>query len=188
MDNDGNPTYEMQQIKTPYVSGTEITSAVYFEANAVFGESGGEIRYSLDNGATWNVYDGILLTVKRPAQVKFRAVSNTYTHPDNDVYPYPDRYPLTDNWGDQTVEVVIQLEQVVVTLDDLVIEGATKTFDGTDVFNGSVSVREGFYQRAQHKRRSADHVSKICRRILTADLFVLMFRRRQTSGGCHPSH
>ena len=25
-------------------------------------------------------------------------------------------------------------------------------------------------------------------RILTADLFVLMFRRRQTSGGCHPSH
>ncbi len=143
VDNDGNPTYETQQIKTPYVSGTEITSAVYFEANAVFGESGGEIRYSLDNGATWNVYDDIL-TVKRPAQVKFRAVSNTYTHPDDDVYPYPDRYPLTDNWGDQTVEVVIQLEQVVVTLDDLVIEDATKTFDGTDVFNGSVSVKEGF--------------------------------------------
>ncbi len=143
VDNDGNPTYEMKQVKTPYVSGTEITSAVYFEANAVFGESGGEIRYSLDNGATWNVYDDIL-TVKRPAQVKFRAVSNTYTHPDDDVYPYPDRYPLTDNWGDQTVEVVIRLEQVVVTLDDLVIEGATKTFDGTDVFNGSVSVREGF--------------------------------------------
>lgn len=143
VDNDGNPTYEMRQVKTPYVSGTEITSAVYFEANAEFGESGGEIRYSLDNGATWNVYDDIL-TVKRPAQVKFRAVSNTYTHPDDDVYPYPDRYPLTDNWGDQTVEVVIQLEQVVVTLDDLVIEGATKTFDGTDVFNGSVSVKEGF--------------------------------------------
>lgn len=143
VDNAGNPTYEMQQVKTPYVSGTEITSAVYFEANAVFGESGGEIRYSLDNGATWNVYDGIL-TVKRPAQVKFRAVSNTYTHPDDDVYPYPNRYPLTDNWGDQTVEVVIQLEQVVITLDDLVIDGATKTFDGTDVFNGSVSVREGF--------------------------------------------
>lgn len=143
VDNDENPTYEMRQVKTPYVSGTEITSAVYFEANAVFGESGGEIRYSLDNGATWNVYDDIL-TVKRPAQVKFRAVSNTYTHPDDDVYPYPDRYPLTDNWGDQTVEVVIRLEQVVVTLDDLVIEGATKTFDGTDVFNGSVSVKEGF--------------------------------------------
>lgn len=143
VDNDGNPTYEMRQVKTPYVSGTEITSAVYFEANAEFGESGGEIRYSLDNGATWSVYDDIL-TVKRPAQVKFRAVSNTYTHPDDDVYPYPDRYPLTDNWGDQTVEVVIRLEQVVVTLDDLVIEGATKTFDGTDVFNGSVSVKEGF--------------------------------------------
>ena len=143
VDNDGNPTYEMKQVKTPYVSGTEITSAVYFEANAVFGESGGEIRYSLDNGATWNVYDDIL-TVKRPAQVKFRAVSNTYTHPDDDVYPYPNRYPLTDNWGDQTVEVVIRLEQVVVTLGDLVIDGATKTFDGTDVFNGSVSVKEGF--------------------------------------------
>lgn len=143
VDNDGNPTYEMRQVKTPYVSGTEITSAVYFEANAEFGESGGEIGYSLDNGATWNVYDDIL-TVKRPAQVKFRAVSNTYTHPDDDVYPYPDRYPLTDNWGDQTVEVVIRLEQVVVTLDDLVIEDATKTFDGTDVFNGSVSVKEGF--------------------------------------------
>lgn len=143
VDNDGNPTYEMRQVKTPYVSGTEITSAVYFKANAEFGESGGEIRYSLDNGATWNVYNDIL-TVKRPAQVKFRAVSNTYTHPDDDVYPYPDRYPLTDNWGDQTVEVVIRLEQVVVTLDDLVIDGATKTFDGTDVFNGSVSVKEGF--------------------------------------------
>lgn len=146
VDNDGNPTYEMRQVKTPYVSGTEITSAVYFKANAEFGESGGEIRYSLDNGATWNVYNDIL-TVKRPAQVKFRAVSNTYTHPDDDVYPYPDRYPLTDNWGDQTVEVVIRLEQVVVTLDDLVIEGAVKTFDGTDVFNGSVSVKEGFISK-----------------------------------------
>ena len=143
MDGDGNPTYEMQQVKTPYVSGTEITSAVYFEANATFGESGGGIRYSLDNGTTWQDYNGTL-TVKRPAQVKFRAVSNTYTHPDDDVHPYPNRYPLTDNWGDKTVDVVIQLEQVVITLDDLDIEGAVKTFDGTDVFNGSVSIRDGF--------------------------------------------
>ena len=52
-----------------YVSGMEIKSAVYFEANATFGESGGEIRYSLDNGHTWETYDGVL-TVKREAYVK----------------------------------------------------------------------------------------------------------------------
>ncbi|MDE7192060.1 MAG: hypothetical protein K2O35_06300 [Clostridia bacterium] len=143
-DTDGNPIYSTVQKKVPYTNGTEgVTSAVYFEANATFGESGGEIRYSLDNGSTWEVYDGIV-AVKSEKYVKFRAVSNTYDHPDDDVYPYPNRYPLVDNWGNQTMHVVIDLPKVVITLKDLVIDNATKTFDGTNTFLGNVTVREGF--------------------------------------------
>ncbi|MDE6362190.1 MAG: hypothetical protein K2L53_04360, partial [Clostridia bacterium] len=150
-DNDGNtiPDPETGGIKTEivrekkeYVSGTEVKSAVYFDASATFGESGGEIRYTLD-GHTWHVYDGIL-TVKGNASVKFFAVSNTYTHPDDDVYPYHDKYQISTLWKESAVEVVIQLPEVVITLGDLVIENATKPFDGTNAFLGSVSVREGF--------------------------------------------
>ncbi|MDE6475218.1 MAG: hypothetical protein K2L70_08980, partial [Clostridia bacterium] len=143
-DTDGNPIYSTVQKKVPYTNGTEgVTSAVYFEANATFGESGGEIRYSLNNGSTWEVYDGIV-AVKSEKYVKFRAVSNTYDHPDDDVYPYPNRYPLVDNWGNQTMHVVIDLPKVVITLKDLVIDNATKTFDGTNTFLGNVTVREDF--------------------------------------------
>ena len=143
LDGNNNPIYDTVSQKTEYTSGLEITSAVYFEANATFGESGGEIRYSLDNGHTWQTYDGTL-TVKTNADVKFLAVSNTYTHPEDDVYPYPNRYPLANNWNNTTVEVRIQLEQVVITLDDIVIDGAVKTFDGTNAFFGTVSVKDGF--------------------------------------------
>lgn len=143
-DTDGNPIYTTVQKKMPYTNGTEgVTSAVYFEASATFGESGGEIRYSLDNGSTWEVYDDIV-TVKSEKFVKFRAVSNTYDHPEDDVYPYPDRYPLVDNWGNQTMHVVIDLPKVAITLEDLVIDNATKTFDGTNTFLGNVTVKDGF--------------------------------------------
>ncbi|MDE6372163.1 MAG: hypothetical protein K2L61_01320, partial [Clostridia bacterium] len=150
-DDDGNviPDPETGGYKTvivrerkEYVSGTEVKSAVYFDASATFGESGGEIRYTLD-GHNWQTYDGTL-TVKGNASVKFLAVSNTYTHPDDDVSPYPNKYQISTLWQESAVEVVIKLPEVVITLNDLVIENATKTFDGTNEFFGSVSVREGF--------------------------------------------
>ncbi len=143
LDENNNPVMEIVTERKEYVSGMEIKSAVYFEANATFGESGGEIRYSLDDGHTWETYDGVL-TVKREAYVKFLAVSNTYTHPEDDVYPYPNRYPLANNWNNTTVEVKIQLPKVVITLDDIIIENASKVFDGTDVFNGEIKIRDGF--------------------------------------------
>lgn len=134
---------ENGQVKTPYTDSLEVTSAVYFDASATFGESGGEIRYSLDNGSTWQVYDGTLI-VKKPAEVKFTALSNTYEHDADDVPPYSTSRPLADNWDDRTLTVNIQLQQVAITLDDIVIDGAAKTFDGSDTFYGTVRVRENF--------------------------------------------
>lgn len=134
---------ENGQVKTPYTDSLEVTSAVYFDASATFGESGGEIRYSLDNGSTWQVYDGTLI-VKKPAEVKFTALSNTYEHDADDVPPYVTSRPLADNWDDRTLTVNIQLQQVAITLDDIVIDGAAKTFDGSDTFYGTVRVRENF--------------------------------------------
>ncbi|MDE5911257.1 MAG: hypothetical protein K2H24_02870, partial [Clostridia bacterium] len=146
-DTDGNPIYTTVQKKVPFTNDTgKVSSAVYFEASATFGESGGEIRYSLDNGSTWMVYEDVV-TVKSEQFVKFRAVSNTYDHPEDDVYPYPNRYPLVDNWGNQTMHVVIDLPKVVITLEDLVIENATKPFDGTNTFFGNVSIRDGFEEK-----------------------------------------
>ncbi|MDE6211608.1 MAG: hypothetical protein K2G42_06515 [Clostridia bacterium] len=146
-DSYGNPIYTTVQKKVPFTNDTgKVSSAVYFEASATFGESGGEIRYSLDNGSTWTVYEDVV-TVKSEQFVKFRAVSNTYDHPEDDVYPYPNRYPLVDNWGNQTMHVVIDLPKVVITLEDLVIENSVKTFDGTDTFFGNVSIRDGFEEK-----------------------------------------
>lgn len=152
LDSDGQQI--ITPTKTPY-DGGEVEKAVYFDVTAQFGEAGGEIQYSYDN-EHWYTYTDTL-TVKESADVYFRALSNTYDHPAMDSYPYNRKYQLTTYWeknvqigSDGITQVVVPfkvtvvLETVIITIDDVIISGTTKTFDGTDKFEGTIEVTDEF--------------------------------------------
>ncbi|MDE5654303.1 MAG: hypothetical protein K2I46_01680, partial [Clostridia bacterium] len=151
---DANQQPIITPTKTPYEGG-KVEKAVYFDATAQFGESGGEIQYSYDN-EQWYTYTGTV-TVKESSSIYFRALSNTYDHPATDSYPYNRKYQLTSYWeknikvgSDGTTQIVVpfevtvQLDPVVITLDDVIISGTTKTFDGTDRFEGTIRATDEF--------------------------------------------
>ncbi|MDE5756891.1 MAG: hypothetical protein K2I23_07360, partial [Clostridia bacterium] len=115
---------------------------VYFKPTATFGASGGEIRYSLDGGKTWMVYDESqehLVVKKNGAKVRFNAVSNTYDHKETQP-PYK-MVPVNALWN-QTVTVNVTLETVEITFNDITITGASKIFNGTDAFTGTVTLKD----------------------------------------------
>lgn len=115
--------------KTSYMDGAPVFSTVYVDATATYGVAGGTIYYSIDGGEK-QVYTGTLALTK-DSVVEFYAESNTY---DNDK-------KLTSET--KTVNAVVSLDEVVITNEDIVLDGISKVFDGTDKFTGTVNFAEG---------------------------------------------
>lgn len=115
--------------KTAYMDGAPVFSTVYVDATATYGVAGGTIYYSIDGGEK-QVYTGTIALTK-DSVVEFYAESNTY---DNDK-------KLTSET--KTVNAVVSLNEVVITNEDIVLDGISKVFDGTDKFTGSVNFAEG---------------------------------------------
>ena len=131
--------------KTTYTNGKPVNSAIYFEATATFGESGGQIQYSYDN-VNWNTYDAEeKLVVKVSGDIYFRALSNAFDH--YDTYPYKKMYQVDTYWSQNLTtnaqgkevttpfEVVVDVEHGDITNDDIFVTNTTKEFDGTTYFD-----------------------------------------------------
>lgn len=159
-DGDGNPIQGLVKKQYNYDAsgiGEKVDSAVYFDVTAEFGESGGEIRYRLEDGGTWRVLatggvgtlTATLIVKTNGAKVSFNAVSNTYNHADGETAETGYKLSRVGTlWKDGLVNKItvnIRLEEVDITFDDIVITNATKTFDGTADFDlNNISVRDDF--------------------------------------------
>ena len=144
--------YYVKDGNNDYLSGYLVDTAVHFKATAQYGEAGGRIEYSFtNNDDDWNVYTDELI-VKQTTSIYFRAVSNSRDHEPTDITDnYVTQYNLYSYWdknksGDDVIafSVRITLQEVIMTFDDVIIDGLDKVFDGTTKFMGSIRATDAF--------------------------------------------
>lgn len=117
--------------KKIFCGESDLTSAVYFDASMTeFSISGGNVMYSLDGGNSWEYYSETLM-IQSSCRVIFKAVGNV-KYVDSDGI---ERFVCEVG---ETYDVQVNVTEIEISAEDIEISGATKVFDGTDIFKGEI--------------------------------------------------